>query len=337
MSKSILKSVSAGENKARDTRNHEERLSALWLVFGELKAVAKRTGKVNDCSTNKICKKASVNKTYLTGIREFKDSDVTDKYQAVNKAIQQWREDFKKDAELTEEQELINKLATENKNLKGSIKPLEIKLLTLEVAMESMPEELKQANDTITILQSSLLKEKSTKQNNSKMQNFGIASPVTRRIVSPDKYRIKDGVYVLGTNEDKQKVTHKATKELEDILSRELPQRLYILVGMPCSGKTTWAETANLNSDKHPVIYDATNLTKTERTEIVFQLRHFDDIEICCVVFDTKMTTIRKRNINNRTADKQIPDKILDAMYSKYIKPDPYIEKWIDELIVVRA
>ena len=99
MSKPILKPVSAGENKARDTRTHEERLSALWLVFGELKAVAKRTGKVNDCSTNKICKKASVNKTYLTGIREFKDSDVTDKYQAVNKAIQQWREDFKKDAE----------------------------------------------------------------------------------------------------------------------------------------------------------------------------------------------------------------------------------------------
>ena len=125
-------------------------------------------------------------------------------------------------------------------------------------------------------------------------------------------------------------------KKLEELLSRNLKMRLYVLVGLPCSGKTTWVEEGTVATDRHPVIFDAMNLTSADRYHFVHSLSRFTDLPKVCVYLDTDMEVIRERNRTLRTAGKQMTEDDLSMLQSKLEKPDPYEERWIDELIVVR-
>jgi len=336
MPKMTLVDSTASFKKKIDDRTHEKRLSDGWVAFGELKNEAIRTGNLNSCSTNKVCKKAKLNKTYLTGVRKYKDEDLSLRYQELNKAIQTWRSNFKKNKTLTEEQKLINELEEENKNLKNSVAPyIEIEK-RYEFLNSYTPEKIKELEETVTILRARLDRERSNNSQDEKIKNFGMSSSVARMIISPDLYRQKNGRYTFEDELENEKSFQKAYDKLLEALSRGLKSRFYLLVGLPCSGKTTWAENAHLNPDRHPVIFDATNLSRADRIRVIYQIKGFKDLEKCCVIFDTPMTEIRKRNLSQRTSDRQIADDDLEIMNARLEKPDPYKEDWIDELIVVR-
>ena len=140
----------------------------------------------------------------------------------------------------------------------------------------------------------------------------------------------------MGSKAQEGEVWGKAYKKLEELLSRRLKMRLYVLVGLPCSGKSTWVQEGTVAIDRHPVIFDATNLTSVDRFRFVHSLSRFSDLPKVCVYFDTDMEIIRERNRTLRTSGKQMTEDDLALLYSKLEKPDPYEETWIDELIVVR-
>lgn len=319
----------------RDSRTHEERVSDLWTAFGTCKERAIQSGKKNDCSLNKVTALAKVHKTYLTGVRKFKDKDVSKKYIEVNETIQQWRIDFTANKEISNENRIIKEQSEEIKNLKNSVEPLLSRLNLLESIGESTPKNLAEKEEQILILTDQLRTVQSSQSHDSKVKEFGVASTIARRIISPDVFRYIGSKYSFGDAEHNQKATNKAYDSLEKALSRDLKMRLYILVGLPCSGKSTWSENAEMCSDRHPVVFDATNLSRVERLQVIHQVKRFKDLPICCVVFDTPMTEIRKRNSMNRTSDRQLPDNVLDEMNTRYEKPNPYEETWIDQLIVV--
>ena len=335
MSEPELKPVGTKE-KFKDSRSHEERLQTLYEAFGECKQHAMATGRVNDCSLNKVAEKAQVTKSYLTGTREYDDKNVSKKYQDVNAAIQAWRKGFKNQRRLTAEQAELRNTKQENENLKRSVRPLIEEVNLLRRLTEEMPEAAKQKDEQILILQDKLHRLGTAKNNSMKIADFGVASSVARRIISPDSFRYMGGRYEYGDPVLNQKSIHKAYDELDQALSRDLPMRLYITVGLPCSGKTYWAERAVLCPDRHPVIFDATNLSKVDRLQLIHQIKGFDDLPVVCVVFDVEMTVIRERNLKHRTADRRVPDVVLDMMVNQFEKPSPYEETWLDELIVVR-
>ena len=163
-----------------------------------------------------------------------------------------------------------------------------------------------------------------------------IASRVQKNVVSPDSFREVGGRYKMGSKAHENEAWGNAYRRLEDLLSRKLKMRLYVLVGLPCSGKSTWVEEGTVATDRHPVIFDSTNLTSFDRARFVHSLSRFTDLPKVCVYLDTDLDIIRERNRTLRTGGKQMTDDDLTMLHSKLEKPDPYEEIWIDELIVVR-
>jgi predicted kinase len=134
-----------------------------------------------------------------------------------------------------------------------------------------------------------------------------------------------------------------------------LTPRVVLLVGLPGSGKSTWAagKPGVLSSDalrdlladdpanqtiharvfrvlrillkhrlelKRPVTYiDATNLTPKERLPYV-NLAHSLDADIEALFFDVPPEECIRRN---QTRDRKVPPEVIQAMSKKLIRPTP--------------
>ena len=57
----------------QNKRTHDEKLIALRESFGKRKLLAMQSGKVNDCSINKIAEDAGIDKLWLLGIENQKN------------------------------------------------------------------------------------------------------------------------------------------------------------------------------------------------------------------------------------------------------------------------
>lgn len=144
---------------------------------------------------------------------------------------------------------------------------------------------------------------------------------------------------------------------------------LILLVGIPGSGKTTFAEkyikenpnTIHLSSDKireelwgneatqgdnnevfslmqsrtidalnngQSVVYDATNITRKDRSYIISLCPKFAKIE-CCVVWAPIETCVERDAARKRTVGKEVIDRMLKRFQA------PYYDEGIDEIKVV--
>ncbi|MDI1231650.1 MAG: hypothetical protein PSU93_10915 [Methylobacter sp.] len=324
--------------RERDLRTHENRLLALREAFGELKAKAIQANKVNECSLTKVAKKAGVNKMYLTGNKQFAETGVADRYRAIGQAVLKFREDFQAGKISSDDENKTKALEAELAKVKASVHPYFLELQTSKFASEFLRDELKKAENSNLLLRAKIL-EMSERQgvvSSSVKSAIAFTERLVRTVISPDKHLIVNGEYLFRDENLQNQSWLKSYDELEEALGRTYSKRLYVLVGLPCSGKTTWAEKAELYPDRHPIIFDATNLTRYERESLVHRFKRFSNVRKCCVYFDTPMTVIRDRNSNNRTRDKQLSNEELDVKMNKLQLPDPYKEKWIDEMIVIR-
>ena len=326
------------KSSASKTVSHADKLQNLRVEFGRAQERARAKGSVNECSINKICKHADVPKNYLLGHR-LQDGDANKtEYLKLADEINEFRETFQPSTETTAERQELIDLTKKYENLANSINPLTKKLLELEESERTVSKIHRSSVDTATMYVAKIKQLEELLEAAPSGTNVAGAMQraVTRQIVSPDTYRMAGGRYQKGDRKAEQDVWKEAYNSLDNLLSRPLKMRLYILVGLPCSGKSTWANNADLESGRHPVVFDATNLKMSSRTQIIASLGRFEDLPKYCVYFDVDMAEIKRRNRETRTVDKQITDDDLSVMSVELEKPDPYTESWIDNLIVVR-
>ena len=319
----------------RDKRSHDEKLSQLWKSFGELKEKANRENKVNLCSLSKVAVKAGVNKVYLTGNKKISEKGVAEKYRAVGTEILKFREQFQEHKKSDSKENYKKSIELELVEVKSSIYQYFMDLESTKVISETYKSKLKQAEETILLLQVKLSQyiDQVDNKNNSIKQFF---NPSSRTIISPDKYMIFNGRY---EREDEKIISAawlRSYDELESAMLRPYAKRLYLLVGLPCSGKSSWARNAEIFTDRQSIIFDQENLDKFERESLIHRVKRFKEVKKCCVYFDISIEVIMKRIAENTVYDKKLTASELNNRIRQLKIPNPTEETWIDEMIVVR-
>ena len=321
-----------------EKRTHKQHLAKLREVFGRRQEIARQSGKKHDVSIAKICADAGVDKVYLHGFRLKKDSPDRAEYITFREKVLEFQKNLGAGVEKSEDKRQLEELNKRYDALLSDCEPLQRELAYFKAKSLNDGGELDHDRERMTQLLAKVAELENTIAHTPKQGNVAgaIASRVQKHVVSPDSFRIVGGRYKMGSKAEENEAWGNAYKKLEELLSRKLTMRLYVLVGLPCSGKSTWAEVGTVAADRHPDIFDATNLTSFDRSRFVHTLSRFTDLPKVCVYFDTDMEVIRERNRTLRTAGKQMTDDDLTLLHSTMERPDPYDEKWIDELIVVR-
>jgi hypothetical protein len=149
-------------------------------------------------------------------------------------------------------------------------------------------------------------------------------------VLSPDK---------LATGDDSLSRTQawvKAIKELRALLRRPLEKNLYITIGVPGSGKSTWASALQA-SNKLLVVFDACSITKSDRYEILDIASAYNNIRRIAVIFNVPLNTALERN-RFRSLNNRVPEEKISAMYEALEYPELFDDIEIfDEIIMVRS
>lgn len=323
---------------ADEKRTHKQHLAKLREVFGRRQEIARQSGKRHDVSIAKICADAGVDKVYLHGFRLKEDSPDRAEYIAFREEVLEFQKNLGAGVEKSDDKRQLEELNKKYAALLSDCEPLQRELAYYKAQSSNDGGELDHNRERMIQLLAKVAELENTIANTPNQGNVAgaIASRVQKHVVSPDSFRAAGGRYKMGSKAQENEAWGNAYKKLEELLSRKLKMRLYVLVGLPCSGKSTWVEEGTVATDRHPVIFDAMNLTSVDRYRFVQSLSRFTDLPKVCVYLDTDMEVIRERNRTLRTAGKQMSDDDLTMQHSNLERPDPYEEAWIDELIVVR-
>ena len=326
------KQKSSANKKPRDGRTHSERIIALNTAFAKLKVNAITSGNKTEASAEKVLSEAGVHRSYFWQKDKLKDTHSLAYYHEVRDNIKAFQESFDEYVENTPVKKLMRKLTiteTENKKLEEQFISQERQILALQESTKVLRSQLQVQNaNLVNIVHSE-------KANTAQFRNvFGEA-----KIVSPDQYCIRKGQYLWADTRVRKQAWERAREDLNTLLARRLPTRVYILIGPPCAGKTHWSEQPqNFYPDLHPVVIDATNLTYTSRLEWMVQInkyRHTGRLKICAVVFLTPKAKLQSRN-NMRQPTKHMEDALLLEKLEMLEFPD-VVKEDFDELIVVRG
>lgn len=126
-----------------------------------------------------------------------------------------------------------------------------------------------------------------------------------------------------------------AVRELKILLARPLDKNLYITIGIPGSGKTTWASAVRA-SLRLPLIFDACSLTKSDRYEILEAAKSSCDVRCIAVVFKVSLDTALDRN-GRRVERSRVPEEKIVSMYSSIEYPELFdVVELFDEIIIIR-
>lgn len=320
-----------------DKRSHDQRIADLKTAFIELCAKAQLTGKKTDASQAKILKKAKVHKSYLHKGKQpkVKDEATQQRYYDVHDDIVDFQESFNK---LPPEDTLLGKVdAAKKKEEERAIKA-EKQLVDSRVQVAGLYQQIAQLQERsrqkdhslIDLNHQALMAEK---QNSSNVVNFTNAA-----YISPDKYLRRNGTYCFDDEALKNDAWERSEKELHEALNRNLPMRVYMLIGPACAGKSYWAKnTKKYWNDRHPVVIDATNLSIFKRMKwfnIINQYIRTNDIHVCAVVFETPLEDLFARN-NIREMGKKMTDQVIKDKFNALEWPDLKEEKF-NEIVVVR-
>lgn len=323
--------------KQYDTRSHEERIQALLIAFVECKANAYASGKVNDCSAKKVYTKAKVDGSYLYK-KEISDKVSQAAYRTIGSDIKTWRDDFQ------------NKKGTEEEQTALVVANIKIDELTKE-RDESHEQNAGYLNQVQGF--KSKLAQMAEQQNNLINQHTYAAHATNQpqltsssvinvnfneaTVISPDRHLYVNGKYSFNDKNVVDAAWRISKDELQKVLSKPQPTRIYMLVGPPCSGKSNWAKNPDLYTGAYrPVIIDACNLTQAKRHKW-FRIieKSKSDCKICAVFFDTPLSELFSRN-NSRSPDKQMTDVVIESKFKSLEIIDIFEEEFIDEIKVIR-
>lgn len=127
-----------------------------------------------------------------------------------------------------------------------------------------------------------------------------------------------------------------AINELRAVLARPFEKNLYVTIGVPGSGKTTWVSTLQASS-RLPVVFDACCITKSDRYEILDIANSYQNVRRVAVVFQVSLDTAIKRN-SNRAETKRVPEEKIASMHMSLEYPELFDRlEHFDEIVMVRS
>lgn len=325
--------------KERDPRTHSERLAALLVEFEKCKARALATGSVNECSVEKVTRQANVKDTYLY-TDKLKDQAINDRYHKIKDDIAEFRDNFRRDSEAIREETVLSKAISERDNFEKERD--EAHFLTVKIteknkklisALNQYKSQMQETENNAIAIAASQVKTNSVHSN---VINF-----TEPKIVSPDDFLVdKDGTYDYSNQTKVDNAWRSSRHKLkESILNTRIPMRIYILVGVQCSGKTEWRNNRNnYFSDRQPIVIDATNLTAVKRYEFIMEIMKAKseskkDIKVCAVYFDVPLLLLIQRN-KERPASKRLSDQMITENYNRLESPST--SENFNEIIIVR-
>ena len=331
---SMLLDDKSEEKMSYDKRSHDERIADLKSASTELFSKAKQTGKVTDASIAKIIKHAKVHKDYLYKDK-IKDKKIQQRYFAVRDDITKFRENFKKlsdsESPLSKEEERYEQEKERSINREQQLIKSREQVAGLYDQIATLKNKSKDKNDDLVRLSHQALQ--AGKQSKSNHVNF-----TNIKYISPDKYLRRNGVYCFDDLALRESAWSRSEKELHAALERNLPTRVYILIGPMCAGKTYWSNNAkSFWPDRHPVVIDSTNLSIFQRMKwfnIINQYIRTNDIHVCGVVFETPLDILLARNKNNEPG-KKMPEATIKEKHNSMEWPDLKEEKF-NEIVVIR-
>jgi hypothetical protein len=324
-------------NGTDEKRSHDQRIADLNTAFIELCAKARLTGKKTDASQAKILLKTKVHKSYFYKGKKpkIKDEATQQRYYDVHDKIVTFQQDFKK---LPPEDTLLGKVEVGKKKEEERAIKAEKQLIQsreqvagLYQKIAQLQERSRQKDHSLIDLSHQALM--ADKQSSSNVVNFMNAA-----YISPDQYLRRNDTYCFDDEALKKDAWERSEKDLHEALDRNLPMRVYMLIGPACAGKSHWSEhTKTYWNDRHPVVIDATNLSVFQRMKwfnIINQYIRTNDIHVCGVVFVTPLDILFKRN-NTSEPGKKMSDQVIKDKFNALTWPDLKEEKF-NEIVVVR-
>ena len=302
---------------------HSKNIQALREAFEEKKIQALTTNKIRGVATvREVCKAAGVDHTYL-----YKKSVEFKAYIEIREKIIAFADDFKRikagaqevDDELKQKYHNSMKsnlfLSKENAELRYKIGDRTETIQRLESENAAL-----QAVNTNTRMSSA-----THQMNQNKVH-----------IISPDKTLQYNSHYHFYDEKLRKKAWEVEKRKFKELMRKPLPMRVYLLIGLPCSGKTTWTESSkNILPDRHSIIVDATNLTAGDRAMWLSMARPAKNIKTCAVRFMTNFTTICERNALRMVTEKYIEKDVLEQKLDSLEEVDVEFEDF-DEMLIVR-
>jgi 23S rRNA-/tRNA-specific pseudouridylate synthase len=316
-------SNSTDKEESRPTTD-SERLKILTDVFAQQKIEAIAKMKHRGVATvRKICEIAGVDHTYLYD----KKSQNYAEYEDFRKSVLAFEDEFKriKNGVAVVEDQITQKYSNSlEDNLKLTIEKNELRHLLRDKNI--VIERLQAENASLHVV--------NTNTRNASSQNQ--MSQNTIQHISPDKGLQYNGKYEFYNEELKERAWREAKAEFIKLMRRDLPTRLYILIGLPCAGKTTWCESLpNIYKDRHAVIIDATSLTVRHRSEWLGLARKARNVRTCAVRFVVDFTTLRERNALREGTGKRLDLSVLEQKEKELEEVDVLFEDF-DEILIVR-
>ena len=328
--------MSAKTKKVYDKRSHDERINDLCIAFETLKTEAMAANKKTLASAANVLAKANVNKTYFYASGgKIKDPIIQAQYHKVKDKIKVFLNDF--DALMQSNSALSKAQTIANKERERALKAESLLLQSREkiAELENRIQSLKDKHNGMEI---NLIDSTHNTAILKQAARGSVVSITSANVISPDLHLTINGKYSFDDDALRERAWELCERELEALLKRPLPMCIYLLVGPPNAGKRYWCrEQQFLNSDRHPVIIDATNLTQSDRLKwmlIIQQYVRTANIKTRAVVFQTPEEVLIARN-NQRELSKKIDNRTIINKANKMTWPDMKKERF-DEMEVIR-
>lgn len=315
-------------------QGHITKIKALEASFSRHKGKAIANASVNECSLVKISEDVGVHRDYFKGIKPKTLPHIAKQYKAFADSVSQWRAEFQNKKINNEVESELGKLQKQNELLENERNQAHMSCADLVAKNEQFKFELSQVVDQLSKTQDHAIEASysALQRDQNRFTTFAKAE-----VISPDQQLYNaEGIYEFDNKALKDVAWRSSREALKKFLQRNLPMRIYLLSGMPGSGKTTWLASNCYYPDRHPVVIDATNLTLRSRMQwlsliLPYKMKLTTDIKVCAVIFDTPYDVLVQRNFKHRRIEEGTFRELYETQDEISV-----LDEQFDEIMIIR-